>query len=171
MVNQTIFEHWIFTDYLLPWVLVFVLIFALLEKSNILGEGKKQVNAIVGAVCAFALLAFPFSRDVIIGLIPFLVIAAMIIFIFLLLYGFVSGDKKGDPIGKGVKITIGVGVAIALVVAVLVVTGTWGDVADFFTSSNMGANVIFVIIAVAAVIAVLMGGGKSGGGGSKSDDE
>ena len=162
VIHETIFQHWIFTDYLLPWLLVFVLIFAILEKTNILGEGKQQINAIIGLICACILLAFPFSREVIIGLIPFLVIVAVIIFVFLLLYGFVSGEKKGDPLGRGVKITIGIVIVIALSVAVLVVTKTWDNVVDFMTNgSNLGANLLFIIIAIAAVVAILFGSGKS----------
>ena len=53
-----IFTHVVFAEYILPWVLVFVLIFAILEKSNLLGEGKRQVNAIVGAVCGLILFHF-----------------------------------------------------------------------------------------------------------------
>ena len=40
----------IFTDFLLPFALVFTLIFAILQKTKLLGDGKKQVDAIIGLV-------------------------------------------------------------------------------------------------------------------------
>ena len=39
-------ESWGLTDVLLPFLLVFTIIFAILQKSNILGEGKKNFNVI-----------------------------------------------------------------------------------------------------------------------------
>ncbi len=166
MVSENIFTRPIFTDYILPWVLVFVIVFAILEKSKLLGEGKKQINAIIGAVCGLILLAFPFSRDVVVKLIPFLVIVAMIIFVFMVLYGFVSGETKGDPLGKGVKIAFGIGIFIALAISVLIITDTWSKVWSFLSSSNTGLNLVFVLVGAAAIVAVLFSGGKSG---SKED--
>ena len=158
MVQENIFTHWMFTDYLLPFILVFVLVFAILEKTNILGEGKRQINAIIGFIAGLILLAFPFSRDVVVRLIPFMIVVAVIVFVFLLLYSFVSGEKKGDPLNKGIKVTIRIAIVIALAVAVLVITDTWDNVTNFMGSSNTGANVVFIIIAILAVVTVLLSG-------------
>jgi len=158
MAEDNIFTHWLLADYILPWVLVFVLIFAILEKSKILGEDKKQVNAIIGAVSGFILLAFPASRELVVKLIPFMVIVAVILFVFLLLYGFVSGEKKGDPLNKWVKVAIGTGIAIALTAAVLILTDSWDKFWDFLTGSSVGTSILFIIVAGGAVLAVLFGG-------------
>lgn len=161
MAVENIFTKVIFTDYILPWILVFVLIFAILEKSQLLGEGKRQINAILSAVVGLILLAVPYSRDIINQIVPFMVILAVILFVFLLLYGFVSGQKADkDLLGKGVKIGLGIAIGIAILIAVLVITDYWNDVIDYLGSSNTGANIIFIIIAAAAVVAVLAGKGK-----------
>ena len=55
-----------FLDYILPFVLVFTLIFAILQKTKILGEGKKQIDAIIGLVVGFILIAVPFARNIIV---------------------------------------------------------------------------------------------------------
>lgn len=164
---ENIFTHEIFTDFILPWLLIFTLVFAVLEKSKLLGEGKRQINAIVSLVVATILLAFPGSRDIIVNLIPIFVITLVVLFIFLLLYAFVSGEKKGDPLNKGVKIAIGIGIAIVVAVSVLVVTGTWDSFWSWLSDSNMGANIIFIVIAVGAVVAVLMNKGEK----ESKDDE
>ncbi len=157
-----LFTQTIFTEIILPWILVFVLFFAILEKTGLLGEGKKQINAIISAVIALLLLSFPQARDVVNDLIPLMVIAVVVIFVFLLLYSFVSGEKKGDPLNKATKITFGVIIGIFVITSTLVVTGTWDNLWDYLSSSNAGTNILFILLAAAAVIAVLMGKGKKG---------
>lgn len=166
MVSENIFTKPLFTDYILPWLLVFVIVFAILEKSKILGEGKRQINAIIGAVCGLLLLAFPASRDVVVKIIPVLVVMAVVIFAFLMLYGFASGETKGDPLGKGVKIAFGIGIFIILAAAVLMITGKWNTFWSFLSGSSTGSSILFVVVGAAAIAAVLFGGGK----GDKKND-
>ena len=42
-----IFDNPFFTEMLLPFLLVFVVVFAILQKTKILGEEKAQIDAIV----------------------------------------------------------------------------------------------------------------------------
>jgi hypothetical protein len=162
---ENIFTHVVFTDYILPWVLVFVIIFAILEKTNVLGEDKKQINAIIGAISGLILLAFPGSRDLIVKFIPVMVVLAVILFVFILLYSFVSGEKEGDPLSKGAKIGLGVAIGIFIIAVWLDLTGLWDPLWSYLSSSNAGANIIFILIAVGAVAAVLFAGKK------KEDDD
>lgn len=152
---ENIFTNVIFTDYILPWVLLFVIVFAILEKTNLLGEGKRQINAIIGAVVGLIVLAFPAFRDVITGLIPYFAVVLIAIFVFLLLFSFASGETKGNPLGKTPKIIFGIVLFIGTIIAVLILTGSFDKLVTFFSSSNTGANIIFVVIAIAAVAAVL----------------
>jgi len=156
---ETIFGSGIFVNYILPWVLVFVLFFAILEKSGILGKDKRQINAIVAAVIGLLLLAFPVSRDMIVNLIPFLAVSAVILFVFMLLYGFMAGKKEGDYIlNKGLKITLGIVLGIAVVVAVLIVTNKWDAVLDYFTgpeAAKVWVNILFIAIIAGAIAAVV----------------
>ncbi len=90
-MDQPIFVSSYFRDYILPFVLVFTLIFAILEKTKLLGDDKKQVNAITGLVIGLILIGTPFARDIIVKLMPFLAIFAVILLVFMLLYGFIEG--------------------------------------------------------------------------------
>ena len=47
-------ERWGLTDIMLPFLLVFVLVFAVLEKTAVLGADKKNFNVIVALVLALA---------------------------------------------------------------------------------------------------------------------
>ena len=156
---ENFWEYPIIRDFLLPFLLVFVLIFAILEKSKLLGEGKKQINAIIALVAGLMLISFSNYVDVIKNLIPFFSVVLVILFVFLLLYGFVYGNKTGDPLDKNMKMILGILISIAVAVAVLYYTGSWDKLKDWFTSENKYfLNIAFIVIIIAAVIAVLFGG-------------
>ena len=118
-----IFLSPIFLDYILPFVLVFTLIFAILQKTQLLGDGKKQVDAIVGMVIGLILIAFPFARNIVVQLMPFLAVSAIILLVFMLLYGFIVGKKEGDVLNTGLKITFGIILGLALIVVILYSAG------------------------------------------------
>jgi len=157
----TFLSNSVFRDLILPFVLLFVLIFAVLEKSKLLGEGKQQINALVSlALAAIAVSTFSTQIEWLQKFAIFLVIALFILFIFMLLYGFAYSGKEGFELAKGWKMLIAAIAFIAVIVASLIITNTWDRVYDFFTSSSIGTNVVLIIIIVAAVAAVLYGGKK-----------
>ena len=45
-----------FLDFVLPFILVFTLIFAILSKTKLLGEDKKQINALLGLIIGIILI-------------------------------------------------------------------------------------------------------------------
>ena len=162
MVAEPIFINTLFTNFILPFILVFVLIFALLDKSKLLGDDKKQINAIISLVIGLILIAFEGPRMVIVKLVPFLAVAAVILFVFMLLWGFVSG-KKEDVLNKGLKITLGIIVGLGVVVAVLWITGAWDVIYEILVGSNAASiwvNVLFLAIIGGAIAVVLATGGK-----------
>lgn len=169
MAESSIFTSFpIFQDIIIPFILVFVLVFAILQKTKLLGDGKKQIDAIIAFVVAAILITFSNAVHIITQLTVFMIIALFILFVFMLIYGFAYGDIKGDPLSKGLKTFLGIIAFIAVVVAVLVVTGTWDNLLDFFTNGTMGANILFVVLIIAAIAAVLYGSGKKSGGESKT---
>jgi len=158
----------IFKNLILQFLLVFTLIFALLEKIKLLGEDKHQINAIIAAVIAGLFIGFFKYVEMLQSFMIFLVICLIVLFVLMLIYGFVAGTKDGDPFKdlKEVKYAIGGIFFVAIVVAVLVITNTWDNVKNFFSGGNVGANVLFAIIIIGAIAAVIFGAGKSSGGSS-----
>ncbi len=167
---ETIFSNPIFIDVILPFLLVFTLVFAILEKTKILGEGKRQINAIVSLVMGLLLISFPFARSIVVKLIPFLVVSLVILFVFMLIYGFISGKKEGDVLNTGLKIALGIIFGLAVLVAVLFITGVWDKIYNFVMGSehagSFWVNLTFLII-IGGAIAVVLSGGKSGGKGEE----
>ncbi|MBI2660406.1 hypothetical protein HYX07_04550 [Candidatus Woesearchaeota archaeon] len=45
-------ESWGLTDVMLPFLLIFVIVYAILQKTKILGEARKNLNVIIGIVVA-----------------------------------------------------------------------------------------------------------------------
>ena len=83
---STIFSSDIFVKGILPFLLVFALVFAVLDRSKILGEGKKQINAIIAFVVGILVVAFSYSTDVISKITVFAAVALVVLFVFMLLY-------------------------------------------------------------------------------------
>jgi hypothetical protein len=158
---EPIFSAPIFMDFILPFILVFTLVFAILQKTKLFGESTKQINAILGLVIGLILIAFPFSRDFVVLLMPFLAVSIVILLMFMMVYGFIW-NHKDDPLqNKWVKVAVSVVFVLALITIVLLVGGWWDGVYNFLfereTSSQIWVNALLVVVIGAAVIAVLKG--------------
>lgn len=164
--NGTILSSPLFVQAILPFLLVFTVVFAILQKTKILGDGKKQIDAIVSLVIGLIVISFGFATGVIVSLVPVLAISAVVILVFMLLYGMTHQDGS-EPFKLPGKVQglIGALVAVVVVVSILVITGAWDYLVEKFFYSGAGSsalisNVVFIVIIVAAIGAVLAGGGK-----------
>jgi hypothetical protein len=155
----------VFTDYLLPFALVFTLIFAILQKTKLLGDEKRQIDAIIGLIVGLILIATPYARDIVVMLMPFLAVWAVILLIFMLLYGFIGGKKEGDVLGKWWKYAFYGLVALSLAVFLLIISGYWDWVLNLLTGADSGTslwvNGLLIAIIVGAIVAVIKGDVKS----------
>jgi len=159
-----------FLNYILPFVLVFTLIFAVLQKTKILGDGKKQIDSLVALVVGIILIAFPYARNIVVELMPFLAISIAVLLVFMLMYGFIYG--KTDNMQKGVKIALLVIGSLALVTVLLIITGAWDYIYSMMFENEAGGQIwingLLIVVIAGAIIAVVSGkGGKS----SSVDDE
>lgn len=157
--GQTILSHPIFVETILPFLLVFTIVFAVLQKSKIFGEGKKQIDAIVGLVVGLLVISFAQATGIIVQLIPFLAVALVIILAFLILVG--SFGKSGDAmLSDGWKKALIAIVAIAVVIAVLIITNAWQYIQDWIfvgENSNLLVNAVFIAIIIGAIVFVYIG--------------
>ena len=174
VIEDTLLTLPIFQKYILPFVLVFTLIFAILQKTKLLGDDVKQINAIVGLVVGLMFVVFPFANDIVAQLMPFLAVSAVVLLVFMLMYGFIGGKIEGDVLHKGVKITLMIILGLALATFMLYISGWWDNIYEFlFEGSNavtLWFNIFILIIIAVAVIAVLVDKkkGSSASSGTKS---
>jgi len=130
-----------------------------LEKIKVLGENR-QNHALISLAVAFILIATP-ARTVVANLIPFFAVAAVVLLIFMLLWGFVLQDKV--KVEGPLKTILLIVILVAVVIAVLGATGYWSKLIDLLkTEWGIVINIItLIVIGVAAYFVV-----KSSGGGS-----
>ena len=161
-----IFEHPFFTEMLLPFLLVFVVTFAILQKSKILGDGKAQIDAIVGFVVGLLLIGLPQPRNIIVNIMPWMAVGIAIILTFLILYGFVHGDMTGDKAPKWMKPTFAVLAGLFTIGVILFITGLGGKIVDTF-SGNSGStiliNILMIGLVIGAVLVAMFSGKRNSG--------
>ena len=100
MATETFFQNEILMDFIYPFLLVFLISFAILEKSKLFGDGKKQLNALVAMVLGLIFVGAFKPRIIIGNLVMFLGITVVVIFIILILWGFVFSKKEGWEMDK-----------------------------------------------------------------------
>ncbi len=169
---ETIFTNPFFVETILPFLLLFTLVFAVLEKTKILGEGKRQIDAIVALVIGLVFVSFGSATDIVVRMIPVLGIALVVILIFMLLWGF-TFNAGGFEMPFGMKIVVGVLVGVLVIATVLILTGGLDYIIKIIYDGSYGGlimNVILIGIIVGAIAAVVWGGkgdsdsGKGKGG-------
>lgn len=159
----TILQNPFFVELVLPFLLIFVVMFAILQKTKVLGDDKKQIDALVSLVIGLIVVSFGYATGIIISLIPFLAVSVVIIFVFLVLYG-MSFHGEDFKIPKLLTTGMGIVVAIAVIIAVLIATGAWDYIADNWIyggdENGIVTNIIFIVIIIAAIATVMFSGGK-----------
>ena len=158
MVQETILQHWILTDFAFPFLLVFFIVFALLEKTKVLGDGKKQLNALVAFVIGLIFITAVSPTLVLANFMVFLTVSVIVLFVGLILWGFISGGEAKIEDSK-VKIIFGVIISIAVLIALLVILDVHEAIFNFLFfqswSNTLWTNVIFIVVIAAAVAVAL----------------
>lgn len=161
MALETILVNDFAVQVIYPFLLVFTLIFAILEKSKILGEGKQQIDAIISLSIALIVVAFSYATHIITNLMPFLAVSVVILLVFMILFGFVaSTNNEGLKLPRGLQIAFGILIGIGLIVAVIIATGQGSVVYDaLFVSgqpTDLASNILIIAIIIGAITAVLV---------------
>ena len=157
---ETILSSPFVKDLVLPFLLIFAVVFAILQKSEILGKDKKQTDAIVALVVGLLVVAVGSATNIITGLMPILAVGLVVLLVFFLLWGFAFQGKL--EVHKGVRWAIAVIAAIAVVITVLYLTGSWDYLKNLISGGeSIVTNVVFVILIIVAIAVVVGFGGKS----------
>ena len=168
MAEVTFLSNWIIAKFILPFALIFFIFFAILEKTKVLGDGRHTLNAWVSAIIGLIFVTAVFPKEVVGNLILFLTVAMIVVFVTILLWGFISGgDAKIEGwVKKLAGIVLIAAVAIAIFWAVGLRIEFLNNLVDFLFysswSSTFWTNVVF-IGAIAVAIAIVL---KTKGSGS-----
>ena len=161
MPIETILQHEV-ARFTLPFLLIFFIVFAIFEKTKLLGDDKKQLNALISFVIGLIFISAVFPKIIVGNLILFLTVALVVIFVALLLWGFVSGGElKADFLSnKHVKWIVGIVVVVSVIIALLcsinVNLGIFNYPFSQKWSSGFWTNVIFIVV-IAVAFALVIG--------------
>ncbi len=159
-----------FYDVVLPFLLVFTIVYAVLQKTKIFGakEPTKNINAMIAFVMA---LFFVATTNLVAGtveLLPNVVVLLITLMSFMMLVGFFYTDKEfsfeNHKFWK-VFLTIIFFIGIVLMAwhafAPKAWEWFWIGQTDFW-SSTAGVTIIFLAIVIGTILFVTLGGKKGG---------
>ena len=154
-------ERWGLTDVLLPFLLIFVIVYAVLQKTKILGETKKNLNVVVAVIVGLLVVIphvtgrFPANADpveIINEALPQVSIVLVAIIFLLLMIGVFGQDYVFLGVTMPGWITL-----VSLIIIVLIFGGAagWWDsgfgttLENFFGTEGVA---IFIMLLVFGII-------------------
>ncbi|MFH1607561.1 MAG: hypothetical protein ABIA78_00325 [archaeon] len=159
---ETILQHWIVTQFILPFALVTAIVFGVLEKTKLLGEENKQLNAIIAFVVGLIFVGAIWPKIFVDNMILFLTVGLVVLFIILLLWGFVSGggkEGKGFELEGWMKYILWIVGGIAVIIAVFWASGSTSNVFDLLFkqtwSESFWTNFAFILV-IGIALALVM---------------
>lgn len=139
----------------LLFVLVYVVTFAILQKTKILGDKVHQINSLVALVIAFIFVSFSSISQIVQKIVPWVAVAMTVILLFFLLVGFVQGDFSS--INPKIKWAVVGVICVFMVGLVLWATGLTEKISSFsFLNNQFFYSLVVVVLVLAAVIYVVV---------------
>ena len=157
MATETILQHWILTKFAFPFLLIFFIVFGILEKTKIFGENQKQLNAFIAFIIGLIFIGAVFPKLVVENLILFLTVGIVVLLVVLMLWGFAT-QQKVEVGNKFLKWFIGVVVVIGILLVILYSAGIQGAVYDFLfdtLTTEFWTNIAFIAVIIIALVLVL----------------
>ena len=154
-----ILESWGFTDILLPFLLIFAILFAILEKVKVFGDGKRNVNGTVAFVISLLTViphvtgTYPAGFDVVAILnkaLPSVSLVIIAVIMLLLLVGIFGGDAT--MFGIAAPNWIGF---ISIIIIVYIfggAAGWWGGYGSLTSNFSSDAIAIVIMLLVFGII-------------------
>lgn len=165
-----------FYDVILPFMLVYVVVFGILGKSKIFksddGKQVKNINAIIAFVFALFVVASIQTVMYLQSLITIIVTFIIFILVVLILLGFIFGDKymelfmEGSNLKKPIAWIIAGVVLLVAIIMLMVITGSWDTFLDWIDwdhwdgDSDSFWTIVFVILIGLVMYWVTKGDGK-----------
>jgi len=147
-----------FFDIVLPFLLIFAITFAVLEKTEIFGKDKKNINSMIAFVMGLLFVAVPKVVSVVQESLPNIGVMLVVLMSFMMLIGFFVSHEEGKHFfqeNTPLKVIFVLAVLIGTTIIFLDAIGWWEDIwndAGGWFSSTAGVTLIFLAIIVAAIL-------------------
>ena len=99
-------------DILLPFILVFTMVFAVLQKINLFGANKKNINAVISLVIALFFLNNTYLVYTLQRFLPNVSIILVVFLMFLLILGTFAGETQFTDKALGLTFFISIGAVL-----------------------------------------------------------
>ncbi len=170
-IMQQVFNDlnsWGFTDLVLPFLLIFTILYAILSKSSLLGDGKKNMNTVVSLIFSLIVVvphvtnSYPTAFDpvdIINKALPQVSVLVVAIIMLLILIGLFGQEK----VFLGMSMPGWVALA-SLVAIIIIFTGSAGIAGSSITdwlSTTFGSDITAVVVMILVfgiIIAFITGG-------------
>jgi hypothetical protein len=166
-------------DVILPWLLVFTITFALLEKTKVLGmddiDGtkvtKKNLNAMVALVTGFVIVASSELVSIINTVLANVVLLLLLSVLFLLLVGSFGKDEEAELDEDWKKALTGL-MFIGILIIFIHALGWLDDLYGLFTQGIDGtivASIVLILVLVGGMAWIVGSNGNGNKGGDSQD--
>lgn len=119
-------------EYVLPFLLIFAILFAILEKTQVFGTDKTNVNVVVATVIGLLVLVQPDIIKTINLFLPRVSLIIVVILMFLLIISMIAGNTFSGLKGHVFAIAVVVVIIAVIVALTLPSSGSFG----FYLSQN-----------------------------------
>ena len=164
MPTETILQHWIIANFILPFLLIFLIVFGILEKTKVF-DSNKQLNAFIAFVIGLIFVGAVSPKLVVGHLILFFTVSIVVLFVALLLWGFVSGDDAKLPANTPLRVIVGILIVGAVIIALLFATGFENTAFDSLFrqswSEAFWTNFSFLAVIIVALTLVIKNSSSS----------
>ena len=148
-------------DYMLPFLLIFALVFVILTRIDLFGNENKGVAGVIALVVGLMALRLDFVSTFFSEIFPRLGVGLAIILILLILTGVFMDPNKGIFMW----ILFGIGAVIGIIILIQTAGSVgWSSGYWWYDNWQMIAGVIFILV----IAGVIVGGGSSKNKGSDS---
>ena len=165
MPTETILQHWIIANFILPFLLIFLIVFGILEKTKAFGDSNKQLNAFIAFVIGLIFVGAVSPKLVVGHLILFFTVSIVVLFVALLLWGFVSGDDAKLPANTPLRVIVVILIVGAVIIALLFATGFENKAFDSLFrqswSEAFWTNFSFLAVIIVALTLVIKNSSSS----------
>jgi hypothetical protein len=150
-------------SYVLPFLLIFALVFGILSKMNIFGDKSKGINAIIALAVGLMALQFNFVGNFFSEIFPRLGMGLSIVLAIIILVGLFAPleDSEGKPtIASMVLLVISILIAIFIVFQSYDAFGWYTGYGFNYWIHDNWPTVIGIIVFIGAIIAIIAFGGR-----------
>ena len=148
-----------FFSYIIPFLLIFALVFGILQKVNLF-KNNKAINAIIALAVGLMSLQFGFVSTFFAEIFPRLGVGLVIVLVILIIVGLFI-----DPGKSGINVALFVIAAIIVIVVVVQSAGALGWVPGAFWQQNLGniIGAVLILGIIIGVVAAIVNAGKPKG--------